>query len=284
MNRVDLHTHTTASDGTFTPAELVVEAQRVRLDVLAICDHDSTEGIAPALAANSNGALQVIAGVEVNTDVPGGEVHVLGYFKQAPQGAMQALLARLREGRYQRARGMADKLAALGTPIAFERVVEIAGGGSIGRPHVARAIVEAGHAATVGEAFERFIGRHGPAYVERLKLSPAEAARAIRDSGGVPVLAHPFTFDLNGTLLKSVHPEQLVPELVKAGLGGIETYYYRYPGDAIVSLLRLAEKFGLIATGGSDFHGSIKPGQGLGSVFVPWDSVERLNRALDMEG
>ena len=101
--------------------------------------------------------------------------------------------------------------------------------------------------AALREAFERFIGRHGPAYVERLKLSPAEAARAIRDSGGVPVLAHPFTFDLNGTLLKSVHPEQLVPELVKAGLGGIETYYHRYPGDAIVSLLRLAEKFGLSA-------------------------------------
>jgi predicted metal-dependent phosphoesterase TrpH len=135
MNRVDLHTHTTASDGTMTPAELVAEARRVRLDVLAICDHDSTEGIAPALSANPNGALHIIPGIEVNTDVPDGEVHVLGYFRQVPQGAIQDLLVRLREGRYVRAQRMAEKMAALGMPISFERVVEIAGGGSIGRPH-----------------------------------------------------------------------------------------------------------------------------------------------------
>jgi predicted metal-dependent phosphoesterase TrpH len=280
MNRVDLHTHTTASDGTFTPAELVAEAGRVRLDVLAICDHDSTEGIAPAIAANRNGALEIIPGIEVNTDVPDGEVHVLGYFRAVPGGAIQSLLARLREGRAVRARGMAQKMTALGMPVSFERVAQLAGGGAIGRPHVARAIVEAGHAATVGEAFERFIGRSGPAYVERMKLSPAEAVRAIRDSGGVPVLAHPLTFDQYGALLKSVHPEQLTPELVSAGLRGIETYYYRYPGDAIASLLRLAERFGLLATGGSDFHGSIKPGQGLGSVFVPWEAVDRLKAEM----
>ncbi len=280
MNRVDLHSHTTASDGTFTPAELVAEAQRVRLDALAITDHDSTEGIAPALEANRGNALRIIAGVEVNTDVPDGEVHVLGYFHEVPRGTLQDLLKRQREGRYARAQGMAQKMTALGMPISFERVVQIANGGSLGRPHVARAIVEAGHAWTIGEAFERFIGRTGPAYVERLKLSPADATRAIREIGGVPVLAHPFSFDQYGTLLKSVHPEQLLPELVNAGLRGIETYYYRYPGDAIASLLRLAEKFGLLATGGSDFHGSVKPGQGLGSVFVPLEVVAALQAEL----
>ena len=281
MNRVDLHTHTTASDGTFAPADLVAEARRVRLDVLAICDHDSTEGIAPALAANPDSSLRIIPGIEINTDVPDGEVHVLGYFREVPGGALQELLTRLREGRRARAHGMAEKMSALGMPISFERVTQLAGGGSIGRPHVARAIVESGHAATVGEAFERFIGRHGPAYVERMRLSPAEAVNVIRESGGVPVLAHPFSFDQYGTLLKSVHPEQLVPELVGAGLRGIETYYYRYPGDVIASLLRLGERFGLIATGGSDFHGSVKPGQGLGSVFVPWEAVERLTAELE---
>lgn len=281
MNRADLHAHTTASDGTFTPSELIAEAVRVRLDVIGITDHDSTEGIAPAIAANRNPALQIIPGIEVNCDVPDGEVHVLGYFKAIPRGTIQDLLLRLREGRYQRARRMADKMAALGMPIAFERIEQLAGGGAIGRPHVARAILEAGYVSTIGEAFERYIGRHGPAYVERLKLTPAEAVRAIRESGGVPVLAHPFAFDAYGALIKSVHPEALVPALVAAGLRGIEAYYFRYPGDAIASLRRMADQYGLILTGGSDFHGTVKPNQGLGSVFVPWEAVEKLLLILD---
>jgi predicted metal-dependent phosphoesterase TrpH len=259
---------------------LIAEAQRVRLEVLGITDHDSTEGIAPALAANRGNALTIIPGIEVNCDVPHGEVHVLGYFKEIPGGALQKLLSRLREGRYQRAKGMTEKMAALGMPISFERVEELARGGSLGRPHVARAILEAGYVATIGEAFDRYIGRNGPAYVERMKLTPAEAVRAIRESGGVPVLAHPYSFDQYGTLLKSVHPEQLVPELVAAGLRGIEAYYYRYPTDVIVGLTRLAEKFGLIVTGGSDFHGTVKANIGLASVYVPWECVEKLQEEI----
>jgi 3',5'-nucleoside bisphosphate phosphatase len=192
---------------------------------------------------------------------------------------LQALLTRLREGRYARAQGMADKMAALGMPIAFERVKELARGGSLGRPHVARAILEAGHVATIGEAFDRFIGRAGPAYVERMKLTPAEAVRAIRESGGVPVIAHPYSFDQYGTLVKSVRPAELVPQLLDAGLRGIETYYYRYPTEAIVGLLDLAKQYGLIATGGSDFHGAIKP-NGLASVYVPWEAVEKLQAEI----
>jgi predicted metal-dependent phosphoesterase TrpH len=300
MNRADLHAHTTASDGTFSPAELVAEAQRVRLDVLAISDHDSTEGIAPALLANRGSTLRIIPAIEINCDIPDGEVHMLGYFKEvpgglrppaastpvpesgelAPGGALQDLLRRLRAGRYERAKGMADKMNALGMPVTFERIEQLAGGGSIGRPHVARAIVEAGHAYTIGEAFERYIGRDGPAYVERMKLSPAEAAQAISASGGAPVLAHPYMFDQQGTLLKSVGPDKLLPGLVAAGLRGIETYYYRYPTSAITSLLKLAAQYHLLATGGSDFHGSVKPGQGLGSVYVPWDAVEALLSSL----
>jgi predicted metal-dependent phosphoesterase TrpH len=280
LNRADLHAHTTASDGTFKPAELVAEAQRVRLDVLAITDHDSTEGIAPALEANRGGRLRIIPGIEINCDVPDGEVHVLGYFNQVPGAGIQTLLTRLREGRYERARGMAAKMTALGMPVSFARVEELAGGGSLGRPHVARAIVEAGHAATIGEAFERYIGRQGPAYVERLKLSPAEAAQAIRQSSGLPVLAHPYAFDQYGTLLKSVDPATLVPGLVKAGLRGIEAYYYRYPTHAIGALQKLAAQYHLLVTGGSDFHGSVKPNQGLGSVFVPWEAAEALMAAV----
>ncbi len=284
MNRVDLHTHTTASDGSLTPVELIAEAQRARLDVLGITDHDSTEGIAPALAANRGHVLRIIPGIEVNCDVPGGEVHVLGYFNAEPRGALQDLLTQLRQARRERARGIADKMAALGMPISFERVEQLARGGAVGRPHVARAILEAGHAATIGEAFDKYIGRHGPAYVERMKLSPPDAVRAIRQSGGVPVLAHPYYFDQYGTLMKSVHPEALVPELVEAGLRGIEVFYDRYPTSAITTLLRLTDKFDLIATGGSDFHGAVKPEIRLASVYVPWEVAEKLEQALQTTG
>jgi 3',5'-nucleoside bisphosphate phosphatase len=281
MNRADLHAHTTASDGTFKPAELTAEAKRIRLEVLAVTDHDSTEGVAPAVAANDDPNLRIIPGIEINCDIPNGEVHVLGYFNQVPGGALQALFQRLRDARFERGRGMTEKMTALGMPVSFERVQALAGGGSVGRPHVARAIVEAGYAATIGEAFERYIGRNGPAYEERMQLSPAEAVRAIRESGGVPVLAHPYAFDQYGTILKSVEPDKLVPQLVDAGLRGIETYYYRYPTSAITFLLKLGVQYKLLATGGSDFHGSVKPGQGLGSVFVPWEAVSALLHAVD---
>src|SRR5436305_11218108 len=155
MNRADLHAHTTASDGTFSPAELVAEALRVRLDVLAISDHDSTEGLAPALQAGQGSALRIIPAIEINCDIPNGEVHMLGYFASVPGGALQELLQRLRNARRERAQGMAAKMTALGMPLSFARIEELAAGGSIGRPHVARAIVEAGHAYTIGEAFER---------------------------------------------------------------------------------------------------------------------------------
>ena len=207
MNRADLHAHTTASDGTFKPAELTAEAKRIRLEVLAVTDHDSTEGIAPAVAANDDPILRIIPGIEINCDIPDGEVHVLGYFNQLPGGALQALFQTLRDARIERGRGMTEKMTALGHACSFARVQEFAAGGSVGRPHVARAIVEAGYAATIGEAFERYIGRNGPAYVERMQFSPAEAVRAIRESGGVPVLAHPYAFDQYGTILKSVDPE-----------------------------------------------------------------------------
>ncbi|MBI3733129.1 MAG: PHP domain-containing protein [Chloroflexi bacterium] len=279
MKKADLHAHTTASDGTFTPAELIAEAKRAGLDVLGITDHDSTEGIAPAIEANRGNNLTIIPGIEVNCDVPGGEVHVLGYFKDVPGGALQALLQRLRDGRRARAQGMVDKMTALGMPIAWERVVAFARGGSIGRPHVARAILEAGYAANIGEVFDKYIGRSGPAYVERLKLSPAEAVEAIRQSGGVPVLAHPYYFDASGAMIKTVNPETLVPELVAAGLRGIEVYYYHYPTSAMVGLMKIAERYRLILTGGSDFHGLTKTNT-LGGVFVPWEAYERLQAEL----
>jgi hypothetical protein len=280
MNRIDLHTHTTASDGTFTPAELVAAAHHAQLAVLGIADHDSTEGIAPALAANQGHAMQIIPAIEVNCDIENGEVHILGYFKQIPTGALQALLRMLRDERRKRAMGMVEKLAAVGVVISFERVEALAKGGSLGRPHIARALLEAGHVATIGEAFDHFIGRDGPAYFERYKLAPSEAVRAIRVSGGVPVLAHPYHYDPYGTLRRSVKPETLVPALVEAGLGGIEAHYFNYPTSAIVQLKKLAVQYNLLVTGGSDFHGIVKPDVQLGSVYVPPEVVDNLLAAL----
>ncbi len=195
MNQVDLHIHTTASDGALTPTQIVTRAARLALKVVAISDHDSTDGVAEALAAGQRHGLEVIPGVEINTDVPGGEVHVLGYFVDYADATLQAALARLRDGRIGRAQRMAEKLTALGAAVDFHRILQIAGEAAVGRPHVAQALVEAGHVATISEAFDRFIGRHSPAYADRMKFTPAEACTLIRQAAGVPVLAHPVRLD-----------------------------------------------------------------------------------------
>ncbi len=278
VSKVDLHAHTTASDGTLRPAELVKLALERGLIVLGITDHDSTEGIPEALEAAAGTPLRVIPGVEINTDVPAGEVHVLGYFIDTANEALQRQLSLQRSGREARARLMVEKLAALGLHISWERVLELAQGGAIGRPHIAQALVEQGYVATPAEAFEKYIGHGGPAYVERTKLTPAEAVALIRQAGGVPVLAHP-TF--------SPDYEALVAELAGAGLAGLECYYAGYDQETVVHLLILAQRHGLLSTGGSDFHGlALKEGADLGSVYVPPDVVAQLEQrkaALDRQ-
>ena len=176
----------------------------------------------------------------------------------------------------ERARKMVDKLAALGVPISFERVLELSGKGSVGRPHVAKALVEAGHVATVREAFDRYISRNGPAYVERYRLTPLEAVQLIRRAGGLPVLAHPLVPGEDGVLRELPPLESFLPELCAAGLVGLEAYYTGYPPAVTQSLIGLAAKYGLIVTGGSDFHGGGVLQAELGGVHVPWACVERL--------
>ena len=274
-NRVDLHTHTTASDGVLTPHELVDLAIERGLVLIAITDHDTTAGI-DAAQAHAAGRLEVWPGVEISTDVPGSEVHILGYFIDHHRPDFTATLAELRESRLHRAEQMVQKLAELGVPVSWQRVKELAGLGAIGRPHVAQALLEAGHVSTFREAFDRYIGRTGPAYVERYKLTPVEAIGLILDAGGMPVLAHPIyigpaaetgeQFDLRGYL----------PELVRAGLAGIEAYYPNYTPEVSRDLLAIAQEFGLIPTGGSDFHGPTVNQVVLGEVDVPWSTVERM--------
>jgi predicted metal-dependent phosphoesterase TrpH len=248
-----------------------VTAARERVvTTLALTDHDTTDGLAEALAAGQTCGVDVIPGVEINTDVGEHEVHILGYFVDHTRETLQAFLLRMREGRLRRAEEMVRRLAALGYTIEWPRVVEIAAGASVGRPHVARALVEAGWVGSTQEAFERFIGRHGPAYVPRPKLAPEEAVEMIARHDGVPVLAHPGWTASRPILGR-------LPQLVERGLAGIEVYYPDHTPEMVAAFRQLAERYGLVVTGGTDYHGGgIATRVPLGSVPVPPEVVPAL--------
>ena len=267
--KVDLHIHTTASDGRLTPEEVVRIAAKQGLSVIAITDHDSLAGIEPALlAAESVPSLRVIPGLEINTDTPNDEVHILGYFIDYRNKGLNQTLERLRDSRESRARKIVAKLGELGIDIAWYRVLELAGGGSVGRPHIAQAMFERGYIPSFQEAFIKYIGRQGPAYVNRERLSPQEAAKLVVKAGGLPVLAHPANID---------DLEELLVELKQAGLVGLEAYYDGYHRKMIDGLVSLAAKHGLITSGGSDFHGLGGDNEALlGGIDVPFHCAERL--------
>lgn len=267
--KADLHLHSTASDGRLGPAELVRYVAGRGVEVMALTDHDTLEGAAPAAeAARACPSLIFIPGVEISTEGAEGEVHVLGYFMDAASPDLEEALRRSRESRFTRARLILDRLAELGLPLDWERVQQLAGEGSIGRPHIAQAMLERGYVASLAEAFGKYVGRGGGAYVERDKMSPAEAVRLVAGSGGLPFLAHPV--NIAGL-------EALVAELQKLGLAGIEAYYGSYSPDAAGYLASLASRYGLIASGGSDWHGldggdEVQPGE----VRVPPECVDKL--------
>ncbi|MGE5620838.1 MAG: PHP domain-containing protein [Sphingomonadaceae bacterium] len=269
-SKVDLHLHTTASDGALTPAELVREASAHGLECIAVTDHDSTEGIEEALAEGERLGVQVIPGIEMSTDIPRAEVHILGYFIDYKNQEFQSILRQLRDGRRDRAEKMVAKLAQMGLDVPWERVLEVAGQGSVGRPHIAQVMVEKGYVSSMVEAFTDYIGRNAPAYVERYKLTPAEAVALVRRMAGLPVLAHPG---------EVVTLDSLLPQLIAAGLVGMECYYGDYSPETVEGLLALADEHNLIPTGGTDFHRADSTGHGPsfpGETWVPWESVRRL--------
>jgi predicted metal-dependent phosphoesterase TrpH len=273
MGKLDLHTHTTASDGRLAPAALVALAGQVDVTTLAITDLDTTDGLAEARAAAGAAGVEIITGIEFGCDMPHGEVHMLGYLFDATHPALRARLAWLREGRVERGRAMVAKLNALGLPIRWERVQAIAGAGSVGRPHVAQALIEAGVVADTNEAFSRYLAWGGPAYVPRRRLTPPDVIALIREAGGVVSLAHPAHIpDLEA---------QLAP-LAAAGLAGLETYYGEYDAPTVTWLAGLAARFNLVPTGGSDYHArEIKDHAMLGAgPPVPLDTVARLRERL----
>ena len=269
MAKVDLHIHSTASDGRLSPEDVIYKSAELGLSIIAITDHDTVDGIAPALAAaKAFPQLKVIPGVEISTDVPQGEIHVLGYFIDYTNHELEATLRRFRSSRLERAQGMIAKLRNLGIHIEWQRVQEIAGTGSFGRPHLAQAMLEKGYIGSFKEAFIKYLGRDGPAYVEREKMTPAEAVELILLASGLPVLAHPLTInDL----------ETMIVELKAAGLVGIEAYYDGYTADEINKLVSLAKRYNLIATGGSDYHGlDASTETMIGGANVPMESAEQL--------
>jgi predicted metal-dependent phosphoesterase TrpH len=269
VGKIDLHIHSTVSDGSYSPEEIVRKSAALGLIIIALADHDSTAGIAPAQAAAlAFPGLTVIPAVEINTDVATGEAHVLGYFIDYENEELQAELARLRHSRHERAQKMLAKLAKLGVHIEWQRVQELAGDGSIGRPHLAKAMLEKGYIASFPEAFDKYIGRHGPAYVERAKISPAEAVALVLRCNGLPVLAHPLTVD---------DPESLISELKAAGLVGIEAYYNSYTAEEADRLVSLARQHDLITTAGTDFHGLGSASEAMiGDAEVPEEVAERI--------
>src|SRR5579883_89202 len=271
-SRLDLHLHTTVSDGHLPPRELVRRAHANGVRTLAVTDHDNTDGLAEARAEADALGLTLIPGIELSTDLGPIGVHVLGYFVRYEDPAFQARLLPMRDDRLNRAYGMVARLGELGYPISIDRVLEIAGEGSVGRPHVAQALLEAGHVNSIAEVFDRFIADHGPAYVERMKLTPQDAIALIHAHGGVASVAHPYD---------APDVDALVAELAAAGLDGIETYYQGYGPERVEHLLALARRYGLVPTGGSDYHGfpmrdAAEVDNDVGSVWVPEETVDLL--------
>jgi hypothetical protein len=271
---VDLHSHTTASDGQLSPRELVGEAARRGVRVLAVTDHDSTEGLAEAMdEAARHPPLTIVPGIEINCDVEGGEIHVLGYGMDAEAPWFRDFCRAQRVERRARVHRMAERLAALGMPIDAEEVFDIVREGSAGRPHVAQVMVRRGYVKTVREAFDRFLGSGKPGHVPRRTLAPEDAVRLLRRAGGVPVFAHPGL----------ASRDELIPGLVAAGLMGIECYYNEHSAGQTAGYLHLCAERGLLATGGSDFHGPRVRAGMLGTPRVPlavWDALkERMREA-----
>ena len=266
---IDLHMHTTASDGTLSPTELVRVLAATTLRLVAITDHDSLEGIAEAkreLANHPN--LTLIPGIELSSDDGESEVHVLGYHLDETDPELHDVLTAFHRNREGRGELMVARLNEMGFDITWERVVEIAQGGVIARPHVARALMEKGYVSEMSEAFDKYIGRGKPAHIEREKMTPEEAVALIRRFGGVPVLAHPtFTAD----------PPALVASLAAAGLAGVEVYYKNYTPDVVAELKALADRHNLLALGGSDYHASGQSDEvAPGLVGPPEENGQRL--------
>ena len=264
---IDLHTHSLRSDGALSPADVVKRAAARGVTIQALSDHDTLAGIAEAEATGRDLGVRIIPATELNTESAWGDAHVLGYFVDPADTALEDRLRWLRSKRGRRIELMVEKLNGLGYAVDLARVLEIAQGGALGRPHLAQALFEKGYVKSYDEAFDTLIAKDSPAYVARVGLTPLDAVTLVRTHGGVPSLAHPGTV---------IGLDELLPKLVAAGLAGIEAYYGEHSAQMTARCLDRARALDLVPTGGSDFHGRGEHGVDMGGVFVPPETIERL--------
>lgn len=277
MMEIDLHVHTTASDGTLTPSQAVHLAKKRQLKAIAITDHDTVDGVKEALEQGKRLSIEVIPGVEISANAKTGSLHLLGYFVETERGILKEKLERLKQARSERNPRIADRLNDLGVHITYEEAVRASGGGQVGRPHFAQVLVNRGYVRSISEAFDRYLAQGAPAYVRKFRFEVKEAMDIVLEAGGVPVLAHPFTMNCAPDEL-----ETRVTELVQDGLKGIEVFYPDHTGEQTVQYQRLADKLGLVKTGGSDFHGALIEKAELGiigkGISLPYATVKELLR------
>lgn len=272
---IDLHCHSTYSDGSLTPEQLVEEAVKIGLKALALTDHDTTAGVPRFLAAAAGTALCAVPGVELSVDCSSGVMHMLGYWMDLENPELLRQMEWIRDGREMRNREMLVKLNALGFAMTWEEVKAFAGEDVVGRPHFAQVMLQKGYAKDKNEAFDKWLGDGKPGYADRPRLTAEVAVALIRQAGGVAVLAHPFTLRIGKDAMAS-----LFIELAAAGLAGVECYYSEHSADLIQDYLAMAKQANLVPTGGSDFHGEVSPGiklgVGFGGLNVPDDVLPAL--------
>jgi hypothetical protein len=270
MGRIDLHMHSTASDGSFAPDEVARMAAGNGVEVFSLTDHDTLDGLRDAAACAEQAGIRLIPGVELSVTEEGMDVHLLAYGFDPTDATLVAAVRRYRDGRRERARKILLRLKGLGIRISLEEVESIARGGALGRPHVAEALLRAGHVESFNEAFQRYLGHHAPAYVPKPRVTLEEASTIVREAGGVTILAHP------GTLNR----DHLIPSWARRGLDGIEVWHSKHDLAAIERYRGFAQLHGLLMTGGSDYHGERTPGVVIGSVAVPDEILKPLDAAF----
>jgi hypothetical protein len=282
--RIDLHIHSTASDGSLTPADIIDHAQKLNLAAIAITDHDSVDGSKEALQIGIPPSLHFLTGVEISAAHPpffpgSGSFHILGYAIHLDNRGLNQALSKLQDARKNRNPEILKRLNKLGFRISLEEVNQEVEKGQLGRPHIAYAMVKKGFVASINEAFDKYLGTAKPAYVDKDRIECEQAINLIRAAGGVPVLAHPALLNIEN----DQKLDALLQNLIKIGLAGIEVYYPGHSPQQIQQYTELAGKYGLLITGGTDFHGSITPeikmGSGTGDLFVPYNLYKELMNA-----